>query len=144
MVSYAYSRYVNVCPRRKKKRGGGGRYKRERERRGEGEWFHWPLECASNIFRVCSGEKPLLACICPGLCVQRVPPLPAARCRQSASCQEREEGGGAPVTSAPEPQLHFADERVPAVLHPKRAKKKKNEINKYIHKKPRTMQGSSH
>ena len=36
--------------------------KKKKERRGVdgrwwGVWFHWPLECVSNIFRVCSGAS---------------------------------------------------------------------------------------
>lgn len=93
----------------------------------------------SAVERSLSLRASVPGCVCSGYrrCL-----LPAAGSQHPAKRERR--GGWAPVTSAPEPQLHFADERVPAVLHPKRAKKKKNEINKYIHKKPRTMQGSSH
>lgn len=45
---------------------------REREWRGggRGECFHWPLECVSNIFQVCSGKSLSLCASAPSFCVR--------------------------------------------------------------------------
>lgn len=48
-----------------------GRYReRERQEGGRGECFHWPLECVSNIFRVCSGKSLSLCASAPSFCVR--------------------------------------------------------------------------
>lgn len=56
----------------KRKKHKGRCIEREREWQGEGRGacFYWPLECVSNIFRVCSGKSLSLCASAPSFCVR--------------------------------------------------------------------------
>lgn len=87
---------------------------------GGGEWFHWPLDCVSNIFRVCSGER-LSLCSLHLSRVLVVQSSPACEQLLAVSIKPHSSGDERAPSTMPDYWAIFATEREP-VMHLKRVK----------------------